>query len=113
MGQHGDGFSASAASIDGSSHLLVEIAGLLYQGRMDGENATLCRVPRSHPDVAQAVEKLARFGKDQYEDTTLLLAALSTKLRSAAHGYADTDHAAQQSMNSILEEGRFVAPESR
>lgn len=35
----------NADSIDGSSHVLLEIAGVLYEGRMDGENATTCRVP--------------------------------------------------------------------
>lgn len=87
-GAHGDGYSVNAASIDGSSHLLMEVAGLLYEGRMDGENATQARVPRAHTDVASQVDTLARFAMDQYNDMVALLASLSTKLKSAGDDYA-------------------------
>ncbi|WFB08536.1 hypothetical protein LRS74_16895 [Streptomyces sp. LX-29] len=108
-----DGFTANAASINGSSHLLVEIAGLLYEGRMDGENATLCRVPRSHYEIAGTVWSFADFAKDQYEDMVLLLAALSTKLSAAGNDYTETDLAARKSMEAILKHGRLVASEDR
>jgi hypothetical protein len=51
----GEGFSAVPASIDGSAHLLLEIAGVLEQGRLDGDIGTMARVPRSHKDVSAAV----------------------------------------------------------
>lgn len=108
-----DGFSASADSIDGSSHLLVEIAGLLYEGRMDGENATACRVPRSHPEVARYVEKFARFTQDQYADVVLVLAALSTRLTSASHGYTNVDVDTERAFAAILSGMRIVPPGSR
>ncbi|MFI9341441.1 hypothetical protein ACIG0D_09260 [Streptomyces sp. NPDC052773] len=107
-GGSGDGFAANAASIDGSSHLLVEIAGVLYEGRMDGENATMCRAPRSHPDVSSNVETFARYAKDQYTDTVVLLAALAGKLRSANGTYARYDDDVRGKLDSVLTSGRFI-----
>lgn len=107
------GFSARAESLDGSSHLLNELAGLLYAGRMDGENATQCRVPRSHPQVAEAVEDFARYAQDQYGDLVTLLSALSTKLRSTGNAYVKADAGAQRAMDDLLDKGRYVAPEDR
>ncbi|WP_234319367.1 hypothetical protein [Streptomyces sp. NRRL S-237] len=109
----GDGFSVNAASIDGSSHLLMEVAGLLYEGRMDGENATVCRAPRAHADVASNVEVFARFAQDQYNDMVVLLAALSTKLNSSGNAYTVVDQGVQAQMNGMLDCGRYVSPESR
>lgn len=107
------GFSARAESIDGSSHLLNELAGLLYAGRMDGENATQCRVPRSHPQVAEAVEDFARYAQDQYGDLVALLSALSTRLRSTGNAYVQADASAGRAMDDLLDNGRYVAPEDR
>lgn len=112
-GGPGGGFSASADSIDGSSHLLVEIAGLLYEGRVDGENATLCRVPRSHPEVASQVDTFVRHSQGLYNNTITLLAALSSRLKSASHGYTRFDGNVQQQMDSLLASGRFVPAERR
>lgn len=51
MTGHSDGYAASGASINGSSHLLMELAGLLYEGRPDGEltvfGAYAANAPRS------------------------------------------------------------------
>ncbi|MFG2759784.1 hypothetical protein [Streptomyces wuyuanensis] len=91
----------------------MEIAGLLYEGRMDGENATMCRAPRAHVDVASTVDTFARFAKDQYNDMVALLAALSTKLKSSSNAYTTVDQDIQGQMNSILDCGRYVAPENR
>ena len=107
-GGYGDGFSVSADSIDGSSHLLLEIAGVLYEGRMDGENAAMCRAPRSHPDVASSVDTFARYAQDQYTDAVVLLAALSSKLKSANNAYADYDDVVRGKLNSVLVSGRYV-----
>lgn len=107
------GFSAGAESIDGSSHLLNELAGLLYAGRMDGENATQCRVPRSHPQVAEAVEDFARYAQDQYGDLVALLSALSTGLTSTGNAYVQADASARRAMDDLLDNGRYVAPEDR
>ncbi|MET7486008.1 hypothetical protein [Streptomyces sp. NPDC005538] len=107
------GFSANAGSIDGSSHLLIEIAGVLYEGRMDGENATMARVPRSHPDVAANVETFARYAQDQYTDAVVLLAALSGKLKSANNTYTQYDGAVREQLNSVLVSGRYTEPGNR
>ncbi|MFD9367139.1 hypothetical protein ACFWA6_05430 [Streptomyces sp. NPDC060020] len=108
-----DGFSVDATSIDGSSHLLMEVAGLLYEGRMDGENATACRAPRAHADVASNVEVFARFAQDQYNDMVVLLAALSTRLGSAGNAYTVVDQGVQAQMNGMLDCGRYLSPERR
>jgi hypothetical protein len=113
MGQGPGGFSARAESIDGSSHLLSELAGLLHAGRMDGENATACRVPRAHSEVAGAVEDFARFAQDQYDDMVTLLTALSTKLQSTGNAYVTADAGAQRALDAMLDKGRYVAPENR
>ncbi|MFS0698109.1 hypothetical protein [Streptomyces nitrosporeus] len=112
-GGPGDGFSLNAESIDGSSHLLIEIAGVLYEGRMDGENATMGRVPRSHPDVAAGVEAFARHARDQYTDAVVLLAALSSKLKSANNAYAEYDDEARKKLDAVLVCGQYVAPQGR
>lgn len=59
------GFSADVASIDGSAHLLVEIAGLLHEGRLDPDIGTMARAPRSHHTVGAKVQKFAKFADDQ------------------------------------------------
>lgn len=109
-GGPGDQVRVNADSIDGSSHLLIEIAGVLYEGRMDGENATMGRAPRSHPDVADAVDAFARHAKDQYTDAVVLLAALSSKLTSANNTYADYDDGARRELDAVLVCGQYVAP---
>ncbi|MGJ7414973.1 hypothetical protein AB9128_03795 [Streptomyces cinereoruber] len=91
----------------------MEIAGLLYEGRMDGENATQARAPRAHADVAAQVDMLARFAKDQYDDMVALLASLSTKLKSAGNDYTTVDRGVQGQTDAVLDCGRFVPPENR
>ena len=59
------GFSAEAASIDGSAHLLIEVAGLLHAGRLDSDAATMARAPRAHPEVGAKVQEFASFAADQ------------------------------------------------
>ncbi|MGA5639157.1 hypothetical protein ACPCTN_10495 [Streptomyces cinereoruber] len=113
-GQAGDGFRLRHQSLDGSSHLLIELAGLLYQGRPDGELCTTARAPRSHSTVAEKVDRFARFADDQYQDLTSLLAALSTRLRDAKSNYVSYDgEIAGGMMNALLETGVYVPPEKR
>ncbi|MEU6772311.1 hypothetical protein [Streptomyces sp. NPDC046759] len=110
---HGDGYAVNASSMDGSSHALLEIAGVLYEGRMDGENATMCRVPRSHPDVAAHVDTFARYAQDQYTDAVVLLAALSAELKSANNTYTQYDEGVRARLNSVLVSGRYTEPGDR
>jgi hypothetical protein len=107
------GFSAHAESIDGSANLLIEIAGLLHAGRLDGDIATMARVPRSHPEVSQKVQEFAKFADDQYQDLVLLLTALSTKLRQTGKEYVTVDAQNQADLDKILSSGHYVAPEDR
>lgn len=101
-------------SLNGNANSLIELAGLLYEGRPDGDLCTTARAPRSHPDVAAKVDKFARFADDQYQDVTSLLAALSTRLREANGTFVDYDgDVAGGMMNAILELGQYVAPEDR
>ncbi len=109
----GGGFSAEPASIDGSAHLLLEIAGLLYKGRLDGDIGTMARVPRSHPEVSAKVEEFAKFADDQHQDLMLLLTALSTKLKATGHNYVQVDGRVQGDLDEILASGRYVAPTDR
>ncbi|MFJ4968808.1 hypothetical protein [Streptomyces sp. NPDC088755] len=113
MTGHSDGYVASGASINGSSHVLMEIAGLLYEGRPDGELTVSARVPRTHQEVSEELDSFARFSNDQFLDTVSLLAALSTKLRAADGSYAKADHAAEAGLKKILVSGRYVPSEDR
>jgi hypothetical protein len=112
-GGYGDGYSVNAASVDGSSHLLIEIAGVLYEGRMDAENATTCRVPRSHADVAAKVDTFARYAKDQYDDAVVLLAALAGHLKSASNTYAQYDQRVRDQLQSVLVSGSYTEAKDR
>lgn len=80
---------------------------------MDGENATMCRVPRSHSDVASNVETFARYAKDQYTDAVVLLAALAGHLKSANNTYAEYDQAVREQLNSILACGSYIEAKDR
>ena len=108
-----DGYAAATASINGNAHLLVEIAGLLHAGRLDGDAATMARAPRSHPEVGKAVDDFARFAHDQYQDLTTLLVALATKLRTTGRNYVTVDQHTQAELDRVLTAGRYVAPQDR
>lgn len=102
------GFSAHLPSLDGSAHLLVEMAAVLYAGRLDGDTATMARAPRSHPEVGAAVERFARAADDQYRDLVLLLTALSTRLRETGKAYAQVDEQQQAALDAVLDTGQVV-----
>lgn len=107
------GFSAEPASIDGSAHLLIEIAGLLHEGRLDGDLGTMARAPRAHPDIGAAVQEFARFTDDQYQDLVQLLTALSTKLKTTGQTYLQVDQRVQADLDRILASGHYVSPQDR
>ncbi|MFF8974689.1 hypothetical protein [Streptomyces sp. NPDC014995] len=113
-GGKGDELRVNHDSLNGNSNFLIELAGLLYEGRPDGDLCTTARAPRSHPDVAAKVDRFARFADDQYQDVTSLLAALSTRLREANGTFVAYDgEVAGGMMNALLELGQYTAPEDR
>ncbi|MEU3978734.1 hypothetical protein AB0F77_01270 [Streptomyces sp. NPDC026672] len=112
-GTSSGGYHVSASSLDGSSHLLIEIAGVLYEGRMDGENATMCRSPRAHEDVSTNVTNFARFAQDQYNDMVVLLAALAGNVESAGNTYTKYDQRVKGQLHSVLVCGSYVDPKDR
>ncbi|MFE7644255.1 hypothetical protein [Streptomyces phaeoluteigriseus] len=113
-GGEGDALHVNHSSLNGNANDLIELAGLLYEGRPDGDLCTMARAPRSHPDVAAKADRFARFADDQYQDATSLLAALSTRLRAANGTFVDYDgEVAGGMMNAILELGQYTAPEDR
>jgi hypothetical protein len=104
---------ADTSSINGNAHVLIEIAGLLHQGRPDGDLCTLSRSPRAHPDVARRVDRFARFADDQYRDACALFTALSTRLKKAGSDFVTVDgEAARTFLDGVLN-GAYVAPEAR
>jgi hypothetical protein len=107
------GFSAETPSIDGSAHLLLEVASLLHAGRLDADAGTMARSPRSHPEVGRKVEEFARFADDQYQDLVTLLTALSTRLRATGSAYVQVNGTVQADLDRILADGRYVAPKDR
>ncbi|WP_432105947.1 hypothetical protein [Streptomyces sp. bgisy091] len=114
QGSMGDELRVNHDSLNGNSNSLIELSGLLYEGRPDGDLCTMARAPRSHPDVAAKVDRFARFADDQYQDVTSLLAALSTRLRETNGTFVDYDgDVVGGMMNAILELGQYTAPEDR
>ncbi|MCZ2526987.1 hypothetical protein [Streptomyces sp. HB2AG] len=108
-----DGFSATPESIDGSANLLVEIAGLLQEGRLDGKLGTAARAPRSHPDVAGKVDQFSRFAQDQHQDLVLLLTALSTALKTTGSNYTKVDQETRDGFTTFLDNSQYVAAKDR
>ncbi|WP_354644066.1 hypothetical protein [Kitasatospora camelliae] len=100
----GEGFHADPRSINGNAHLLVEIAGLLRQGRPDQDTGTLTRVPHTHPEVAAEAGRFAAFAGDQYGDLVVLLTALSTALRTTAGHYTEVDRRTEEDFWAFLEQ---------
>ncbi|MZD05302.1 hypothetical protein GTW43_09435 [Streptomyces sp. SID5785] len=96
--------------MDGNAHLLLEIAGVLYEGRMDGENATQARSPRAHADVAASVTSFARYAQDQYNDMVVLLAALAGNVRSAGQTYTTYDQGVRAKLEEVLRQGTYTPP---
>ncbi len=107
------GFRIDPESIDGSSHILAELAGLLHEGRLDGDLATMARVPRSHPDVAREVLKFSAFADDQWRDLVALLGALAVKLKATGEEVVHIDNQIRDELEKFLAEGTYVSPEER
>ena len=107
------GFRIDPESVNGNSHTLVELAGLLQEGRMDADLATMARAPRAHPDVGKKTTEFASFAHDQYQDLVALLGALATKLKAVGEEHVTTDQRIADALNSFLESGTYVPPEKR
>jgi hypothetical protein len=105
---------AKTDSINGNANLLIEIAGLLQEGRPDAELTTMARDPRAHEDVAAQVLRFATFADDQYLDAVALFTALSTRLKAAGGHFVKIENATEQRfLDNILKYGQYVAPEAR
>jgi hypothetical protein len=101
------GFKVEPASLDGSANTLMEVAGLLQAGRPELALTDRAKAPHAHPDVAAGTHTFATFARDQYQDAVALLAALSTRLTSAAQGYDQTDRDAAARMSDFLTNSRY------
>ncbi|MGJ7908211.1 hypothetical protein ACOQFL_17240 [Actinopolyspora sp. H202] len=106
-------FHLDPESIDGNSHVLAELAGLLRAGRLDGDLATMARSPRSHPDVGKKVEEFASFAHNQHRDLVALLGALSTKLKAVGEEHVGIDAQVSDELERLLSEGSYVPPGKR
>ncbi|MDG4858967.1 hypothetical protein P8605_12510 [Streptomyces sp. T-3] len=101
------GYAADPNSIDGSAHLLTEIAGLLQEGRPDADTATLTRTPTAHAELAAKNEQFAKHAADQHRDLVTLLTALSTALKTTGGNYTSADQATRDGFKAFLESGRI------
>ncbi|MDI3390519.1 hypothetical protein QIS99_30635 [Streptomyces sp. B-S-A8] len=99
----GSGFAADPHSMDGSAHLLTEIAGLLHEGRLDADLGTLARTPTAHAELGAKTEEFARHAADQHRDLVTLLTALSTALRTTGGAYTHVDRATRDGFKSFLD----------
>lgn len=107
------GFRADPESINGNSHLLAKLAGLLQEGRPDGDLATMARAPRAHPEIGKEVTKFSTFANDQYRDLVALLGALAMRLKAVGEKYVAFDSGIRESLDRFLSEGTSVPPEGR
>lgn len=109
----GSGFEVETETLHHAANLLLEISGWLHAGRMDHDYGTRARAPFAHRELGADVDRFARFVDDQYGDLTLLLFALSSKLKATGADYRNTDFAVQLQLGEILAHGQYVKPEDR
>ncbi|QUG99706.1 hypothetical protein HUO13_01845 [Saccharopolyspora erythraea] len=106
------GFSVDPESINGNSHVLVEIAGLLDAGRLDPDAGTEARAPRAHREVGDMVIEFGRFADDQYRDLTALLGALATRLQAVGEEHVSIDSSISDDLANFLQNS-FLPPNDR
>ncbi|KOX36488.1 hypothetical protein ADL06_04835 [Streptomyces sp. NRRL F-6491] len=92
---------------------MVEIAGLLHEGRPAGELSTMARAPRAHDDVAAQVHRFSAFANDRFLDGVALFTALSTELSSAGNTLVTVDDERATAFLEAVLHGDFVSPEAR
>jgi len=97
-------------SLDHSANELVELAGLLQAGRPEPALTGMVAVPATHEHLARVTAEFAGFAGTQFEDAVALIAALSTKLRTAAGAYHAVDARAQATLDSFLGNSTYRAP---
>lgn len=113
MTVNSDWYGVTPASLDGSSHLLLEVAVLLHRGRPDTELSVLARPPRAHSEVGFAVQMFAQDSRDQFLNAVSLIAALSTKLRTAGGDYAAVDAQVAAALDTVVTHGTYVPAHER
>ena len=104
---------ASLPSIDGNANILVELAGALGAGRPDTDLSRKGCMEALPEDATREIRSFADFSADQYQDVVALLAALSTKIRTAGAGYAQADQQSAADIARYLLGSTYVAPEQR
>jgi hypothetical protein len=101
----------SPGSIERSSHILLEVAGLLEAGAPDLGTGSAAAWPYAHQEVGTEVRVFTTFCEDQYRNATGMIAALSTKLDDAVRGFVALDASAAARVNAFLRQTEYVPPE--
>ncbi|NUO56711.1 MAG: hypothetical protein HOV78_08605 [Hamadaea sp.] len=97
-------------SLDNSADALVELAGLLQAGRPELALSAKVAAPATHEHLARVTTEFATYAGNQFEDAVALIAALSTKLKTAVGAYHAVDARAQATLDSFLRNSTYQAP---
>jgi hypothetical protein len=108
-----DGFQADPTSLTGTAATLHDLAQQLQTGQVDLFLLDWAAAPASHPDVARAMRSFSEFAHDQYQDVIALLAALSTRVKSASDDYQHTDEAIAADLTRFLTESTYRPADQR
>lgn len=109
-GQGAGGVAASPESIDGSAHVLLEVAGLLEARAADMVAGTAASPPVAHAEVGTEVDNLIKSGDVQYRNGTAMITALSANLDDAKHGLVVVDDNAAALLNTFIQDTEYVPP---
>lgn len=104
------GSTVHPESIDRSSHILLEVAGLLEAGVPDMAVGTAASWPAAHNEVGTAVRDFLTAGEGQFRNGSAMIAALSTKLNDAARGYVSVDDNWARQLDTFIQESEYVPP---
>ena len=104
------GVLASPGSIDGGSHILIEVAGLLEARAADLVAGTVASPPAAHHEVGLEVDNFLKSGDVQYRNGTAMITALSTKLNDVKHGFVMVDNNAAALLDTFIQDTEYVPP---
>lgn len=106
------GFHMDHDSMRMNSNQLLDLSGLLEEGKLDGNLTTLTRAPRAPAPIGDQVEKFALFANDQYQDLIALLGSLATKLKAASDEHITVDAQVANELNQLLSDSVYLPPKN-
>jgi hypothetical protein len=97
-------------SVNQSSNILLELAGVLRAGRPEPSLTGRAGRPFVHPDVAVKMREFTEVADLQHEGVVALLVALSMRLKETAAAYVAVDRAGRQMIDGFLAGATYRSP---